>query len=217
MCDECCVVAPAGYGSTDANPTVCSLCPQGSYNAGPQPDSQPRALAGASEQQQTAVNSPGTHSTYDDVGAEAAASSSSSSGSSSEDAYTLAEVAMLHSAEGVGAQQAQVAGQAHYDSGSAGMVMAAAAAGVFPQQTPDSWEWLRGTGVNPVFYTPTYNPCTPCGPACYTNSPGATSALACSEWDKGDLAVRNRHTDRHTQCDGHVNTTQTWQAMLHWL
>jgi hypothetical protein len=35
--------------------------------------------------------------------------------------------------------------------------------------------------VNPVFSRPTYNPCTPCGPGCWTEGPGATSATQCSK------------------------------------
>lgn len=58
----------------------------------------------------------------------------------------------------------------------------AATAAVSPQQFTNSWGWLRNSGVNPVFYEPTYNPCTPCGPACWTDSPGATSVRQCGEW-----------------------------------
>lgn len=50
-----------------------------------------------------------------------------------------------------------------------------------PQQFIDSWGFLRNSGVNPVFYEPTYSPCTQCGPACYTNSPGSTSVKDCSK------------------------------------
>jgi hypothetical protein len=34
-----------------------------------------------------------------------------------------------------------------------------------------------------VYYEPTFNPCTPCGPACWTEAPGATNVNECSEYD----------------------------------
>jgi hypothetical protein len=59
---------------------------------------------------------------------------------------------------------------------------------VAPQQFLDSWGFLRNTGVAPVFYTPTYNPCTPCGPACWTAAPGSTSPQQCGGWLLGKRA-----------------------------
>lgn len=40
---------------------------------------------------------------------------------------------------------------------------------------------VRPQQVNPVFSTPTYYPCTFCGPGCTTDGPGATSPQQCSK------------------------------------
>jgi hypothetical protein len=74
-------------------------------------------------------------------------------------------------------------------AGSATVSVAATSSAVSPQQFLDSWGFLRNSGINPVFFEPTYDPCTACGPGCWTDSPGSTSPEQCGKLARGAVEL----------------------------
>jgi hypothetical protein len=57
----------------------------------------------------------------------------------------------------------------------------AGAAATAAEEEGHGWQLRSLQQVNSVFATPTYNPCTFCGPGCTTDRPGATSPQECSK------------------------------------
>jgi hypothetical protein len=126
------VYVAAGFGVTDENPKVCSVCPQNSYNEGPLPGGDlPAGVLQAARRQRAAAAGAAAHA---------------------------------HRPRPPGAATAAANATV-------------AVAGIAPQQLPN----FQGTGINAVFYEPTFTPCTQCGPGCYTVEPGARSPKSCSE------------------------------------
>jgi hypothetical protein len=203
-------LACSGFGSTDANPKACSQCPSGTFNEGPLPRAeQPEAFV--SLKQRHSSNRGGSSKRQGRTSSTLADGSDSSSSSSSYGAaggsITLAEAStvdallegvhssssssphspLLDSLNKLPQQQQQQQSQGGPPAGSAASAAAVSvaaavrSAAVLPQQFINSWGLLVNSGVNPVFYEPTFNPCTPCGPACWTDRPGATSPNRCGE------------------------------------
>lgn len=222
----------AGFGSTDANPKRCSMCPQGTFNEGPLPraEQQPQPNApGAGRGPPDGAGGDGLGA-GDDVGAGADAGeggfgadggmqnvraartkrrasgrsrqgvvSSGSRKSSVQVAAELGQQPMATSPADCSKggcqpqhneplqdaspayQPAGVHAAAVATASAATAATAASVSAVSPQQGVNEWGQLVNRGISPVFYEPTFNPCTPCGDACWTNQPGATSVDQCGE------------------------------------
>jgi hypothetical protein len=199
-CRACCAVlcccCCSGFGSTDANPKSCSVCPQGTFNEGPLPRAT-EAVGLSSSTSSSSSSSDGHGSSSVAARALVSVGQPDASWGDPQQATGSQSDAEGSCATGHCLQQSQPDSEAGTGvmrpAASAAVAVAAAgaassgssvatAAAVSPQQFTNSWGWLRNSGVNPVFYEPTYNPCTPCGPACWTDSPGATSVSQCGEW-----------------------------------
>jgi len=170
---------------------VCSECPRGTFNEGPLP----RAVGPGAAATGSPAAQGGSSSSTGSSGASRSARSISRNANKgswktrSRVQDSNPDVVLLDTADEGYTDEEEDESMPQVTAYSAGMTdypssvsIAAAAAGITPQQTPDSWSFLRSSGVNPVFYEPTYNPCTPCGTSCFTDRPGAFSAGQCSKY-----------------------------------
>jgi hypothetical protein len=215
----CCAVlllcfACSGFGSTDANPKMCSQCPLGTFNEGPLPRAEQPEAPVSLKQQRSSSSSSSRRGSATGQGRLSSTTDGTSHGAADGSSVLAAAPTGDASSQGVHSNnspyspvlgsllkfpQQQQQQQQSQGNSSAGLTASAAAVAVaaavrpnalLPQQFTNSWGWLVNSGVNPVFYEPTFNPCTPCGPACWTDSPGAISPSQCGEGEPRCLQVQ---------------------------
>lgn len=164
----------AGYGVSVARPTTCAMCPLNYFSEGPQLRTSRQAgaaLQTINHGRSASNSSRALHALY----IAQAPTSAPPPAPAPAAALPRPPAPWLHHTGALQQTNTSTQGPAGLVDGSGqgvGGSLALVAAGSQQRVLQQ---------VSTIFSTPTYNPCTFCGPGCRTDGPGSTSPKQCSE------------------------------------